>query len=127
MRKTKIIFLIATLFIFLIAVLFTRHSIFSQFRSDGLIIEKITARELTTWKTLDKGKASTEDDILFVEEVNGLDDAFFISPKSYRGDLTIRYSTKALSESSVMIMLFVASDSVEITKPFNFPKKGCCW
>jgi len=91
------------------------------------MIEKITARELTAWRASDKGKASIEDDILFVEEVNGSDGIFFISPKNYRGDLTLCYNTKALSESSVIIVLFVASDSVEIAKPFHFPRKACYW
>lgn len=71
--------------------------------------EKISPTELSNWETLDKGKTTLKDDALIVEETEGANGYFLISPKSYKGDFVIRYKVKALSESSVIITLFSAS------------------
>lgn len=70
---------------------------------------KITARELSQWSTLDKGKTSIDGDALIMEETDGADGYFLISPEAYSGDYVITYKVKAMSESSVLITLFSAS------------------
>jgi len=77
--------------------------------------ETITAKELSTWRTLDKGLSSIRGDELIIEETQGADGYFLISPKSYEVDIVIKYKVKALSESSVLIVLFSASDTGETT------------
>lgn len=76
--------------------------------------EKISPKELSTWKTLDKGKSTLKDDALIIEETEGANGYFLISPKSYKGDFVVRYKVKALSESSVIITLFFASQKENI-------------
>ena len=68
--------------------------------------EHITPEELATWQTFDKGKSTVQDDMLIVEETEGSDGYFLISPKQYESDFTLRYKVKALSESTVLITLF---------------------
>ncbi|AWX45834.1 hypothetical protein HME9304_02864 [Flagellimonas maritima] len=68
--------------------------------------ERITPEELATWQTFDKGKTTVEDDMLIVEETEGSDGYFLISPKEYETDFTLTYKVKALSESTVLITLF---------------------
>ena len=68
--------------------------------------EEITPEELATWQTFDKGKSTVEDDMLIVEETEGSDGYFLISPKLYPKDFTLNYKVKALSESTVLINLF---------------------
>lgn len=68
--------------------------------------EEITPAELATWQTFDKGKSTVEDDMLIVEETEGSDGYFLISPKEYAADFTLRYKVKAMSESTVLITLF---------------------
>lgn len=72
--------------------------------------EKISVKELSTWKTLDKGKSTVLNNELIIEEIDGSDGYFLISPESYEGDLILNYKVKAMSESSVLIVLFSASD-----------------
>lgn len=67
---------------------------------------KITPEELATWQTFDKGKSTVQDDMLIVEETEGSDGYFLISPKLYPKDFTLNYKVKALSESTVLINLF---------------------
>lgn len=68
--------------------------------------EKITSEELATWQTFDKGKSTVQDDMLIVEETEGSDGYFLISPKEYETDFILTYKVKALSESTVLITLF---------------------
>ncbi len=75
-----------------------------------LIRESISAKKLQAWTTLDKGKTSVNKDELIIEEIQGSDGYFLISPKSYEGDLILNYKVKTMSESSVLIVLFSASD-----------------
>ncbi len=77
---------------------------------DSLIAENVKLEEMVNWSSLDKGKMTVKDDQLIMEEISGADGFFVISPKSYEGDLVLNYQAKALSESSVMIVLFSASD-----------------
>lgn len=70
---------------------------------------KITPQELSTWRTLDKGKTTIDGDALIMEETAGADGYFLISPEAYSGDYVITYKVKAMSESSVLITLFSAS------------------
>lgn len=70
---------------------------------------KITPQQLAQWPTLDKGKTTIEGDALIMEETDGADGYFLVSPDVYRGDYTINYKVKAMSESSVLITLFSAS------------------
>ncbi|MCE7991493.1 MAG: hypothetical protein HEP71_05910 [Roseivirga sp.] len=69
----------------------------------------ITARELSQWATLDKGKTSIDGDVLIFEETAGADGFFLVSPEAYTGNYVISYKVKAMSESSVLITLFSAS------------------
>lgn len=68
--------------------------------------EKITPEELATWQTFDKGKSTIQDDELIVEETEGSDGYFLISPKVYDKDFMLNYKVKAMSESTVLITLF---------------------
>lgn len=68
--------------------------------------EEITPEELATWQTFDKGKSTIEDNMLIVEETEGSDGYFLISPKKYESDFKLTYKVKALSESTVLITLF---------------------
>lgn len=68
--------------------------------------EEITPEEFATWQTFDKGKTTAQDDMLIVEETEGSDGYFLISPKEYKTDFTLTYKVKALSESTVLITLF---------------------
>ncbi|MBQ4821167.1 family 16 glycoside hydrolase [Aquimarina sp. MMG016] len=84
--------------------------------------EEITAQELSKWKTLDKGKSTVKNDELIIEETKGSNGYFLISPKTYKGDFIINYKVKAMSESSVLITLFSASqknDTDELILPEN--------
>lgn len=81
---------------------------------------RITPQELTTWQTLDLGKAKVQGNELIMEETEGSNGYFLISPERYRGDLQVNYQVKALSESSVCILLLFVSDSgvsEELTLP----------
>jgi len=75
--------------------------------------EKISATELASWEALDKGQATTNGDHLIVEELEGADGYFLVSPKSYEGNVIIKYQVKAISQSAVLIVLFSASNSAE--------------
>ena len=44
-----------------------------------------------------------------MEEISGSDGYFLISPEKYTGDYVLTYKVKAMSESSVLITLFSAS------------------
>lgn len=68
--------------------------------------EEISVKELATWQTFDKGKSTIQGDELIVEEIEGSDGYFLISPKVYETDFTLTYKVKALSESTVLITLF---------------------
>lgn len=67
---------------------------------------KITPEELATWQTFDKGKSTVQDDMLIVEETEGSDGYFLISPKQFESDFKLSYKVKALSASTVLITLF---------------------
>ncbi len=98
--------MIIRLFIIFIAAL-----LFSGCESrETLIKETISAQDLSNWQTLDKGKTTVSGDEITIEEVPGSDGYFLISPESYEGDLIMNYKVKAVSESSVLIVLFSASD-----------------
>jgi hypothetical protein len=86
--------------------------------------ELITPQELISWQTLDKGKATIERDKLIIEEVEGSDGYFLVSPKSYSGDIVVNYKVKALSESSVLIVLFAASDKGDTQELTLLPKEA---
>ncbi len=75
--------------------------------------EIITAQELSTWRTLDNGKSTVVGEELIIEETEGADGYFLVSPKSYKGDIILNYKVKALSDSAVLIALFSASDAGE--------------
>jgi len=68
--------------------------------------EKITPVELATWQTFDEGKSTVNGDELIIEETEGSDGYFLISPKEYETDFILTYKVKALSESTVLITLF---------------------
>lgn len=92
--------------------------------------ESIKAKELTTWQTLDTGKSTVKGEELIIEETEGADGYFLISPKSYKGDVQINYKVKALSESSVCIVLLSASDigdSEKLTLPSADAKGRDFW
>lgn len=92
--------------------------------------ESIKAQELTTWQTLDIGERTVKGEELIIEEKEGADGYFLISPKSYHGDVRINYNVKALSESSVCIVLLFASDkgvSEKLTLPSAAAKGRDFW
>ncbi|MBO3697164.1 DUF1961 family protein [Roseivirga sp. E12] len=75
--------------------------------------EAFSVQELANWQTYGIGKASVSNGELILEETAGSDGLFLVSPKSYDGAITINYKVKAMSESSVQIVLFSASDAGE--------------
>ncbi len=88
--------------------------------SNKLIEEQINPEELLEWKTLGKGKTSIKDREFIMEEIDSSDGLFLISPKNYQGDIILKYKIKALSEASVLIVLFSASntsETLELTIP----------
>lgn len=92
--------------------------------------ESIKAEELSTWQTLDTGKSTVKGEELLIEETAGADGYFIISPKSYKGDIRINYKVKALSESSVCIVLLFSSDegdSEQLTLPSADAKGRDFW
>ncbi|WP_350286705.1 hypothetical protein [uncultured Croceitalea sp.] len=68
--------------------------------------KRITPEELSTWQTFDKGKSTVNGDELIVEETEGSDGYFMISPNLFEEDFTLNYKVKALSASTVLINLF---------------------
>ncbi|WP_298902628.1 hypothetical protein [uncultured Psychroserpens sp.] len=82
--------------------------------------EKITPQELVNWQTLDKGKTTINGDELIIEETEGSDGFFLISPKLYPKDFTLKYKVKALSESTVLINLFSVLQDGD-NKTFKLP------
>ncbi|WP_405206367.1 hypothetical protein [Aquimarina sp. LLG6339-5] len=98
--------------------------------SNKLIEEKIAPEELLTWKTLGKGKTSIKEQEFIIEEIDSSDGFFLISPISYQGDMVLQYKIKALSEASVLIVLFSASDnseSLDLTIPKENTKNEDIW
>ncbi len=92
--------------------------------------EVITPQALSHWRTLDKGVSTINEDELIVEETAGADGYFLISPKSYPGDMVLMYKVKAMSESSVLIVLFSASDhgeSMGLTLPSKDAQGSDFW
>ncbi len=85
--------------------------------------EEITPKELATWQTFDKGKSTVQDDMLIVEETEGSDGYFLISPKLYPKDFVLNYKVKALSKSSVLINLFCVLQEGSNTR-FNLPEEN---
>lgn len=81
---------------------------------------KITPEELATWQTFDKGKSTVQGDELIVEETEGSDGYFLISPKEYKSNFKLTYKVKALSESTVLITLFSVQQEGDITN-FSVP------
>ncbi|WP_103068198.1 hypothetical protein [Aquimarina sediminis] len=89
--------------------------------------EKISPEELSGWQTLGKGKVTINADELIIEEVAESDGYFLFSPKSYMGNVILKYKVKALSESSVLIVLVSASDpgnSNKISIPIGIEKNS---
>ncbi|TPN87371.1 family 16 glycoside hydrolase [Aquimarina algicola] len=84
--------------------------------------EKITPEELVTWQTFDKGKSYIRDNELIVEETEGADGYFLISPKTYAKDFVLKYKVKPISKSTVLITLFSAIQD-EKSEQFGLPKE----
>lgn len=82
--------------------------------------EQISPEELATWQTFDKGKSTVQGDELIVEETEGSDGYFMISPKVFDKDFVLSYKVKALSESTVLINLFSVSQN-EAGETFTLP------
>lgn len=83
-------------------------------------IEKITPQQLARWQTFDKGKSTVQGDELIVEETEGSDGYFLISPKEYNTDFTLKYKVKPMSESTVLITLFSVTQEGDPTE-FSVP------
>ena len=75
--------------------------------------QHISPEELSAWQTFDKGKTSINGDELIVEEIEGSDGYFMISPNLFDKDFVLQYKVKALSKSTVLINLFSANQSNE--------------
>ncbi len=93
-----------------LSIIFTITMLFASCGKNPLTRDNISARALSTWQTLDIGKSTVTDEGLIIEEMEGSDGYFLISPDSYQGELVINYKVKAMSASSVLIVLFAASD-----------------
>ncbi|WP_147405127.1 hypothetical protein [Aquimarina sp. AD10] len=85
--------------------------------------EKINPQQLSEWTTLGKGKTSIKNEEFVFEEINDSDGFFVVSPINYEGDIILKYKIKAMSDSSVLITLFSASDSQNDTT-LTFPAKN---
>lgn len=93
---------------------------------------KISPAELSRWQTLDKGKTSIDNGALVMEETAGADGYFLISPEVYSGNYVVTYKVKALSESSVLITLFSASqkenpDKLTVPAAHSSPQEIWKW
>ncbi len=84
-----------------------------QAQNQSPIRDTLNVRDLTSWQTYGIGKVSIQSEELILEETEGSDGLFLISPKAYMGEITISYKVKAMSESAVQIVLFSASDAGE--------------
>lgn len=87
---------------------------------------------MSRWQTLDKGKTSIIDGAVIMEETAGADGYFLISPEVYSGDYVMNYKVKALSESSVLITLFSASqkenpDQLKVPAQHSSPQEIWKW
>ncbi len=83
----------------------------------------ITPEELCLWSSLDKGRLTIQEDQLIIEEIPGSDGFSIVSPESYSGNIKINYQVKALSEASVLIVLFHASD-IGKSNAITLPPEG---
>lgn len=83
---------------------------------------QITPEELATWQTFDKGKTTIIGNELIVEEIEGSNGYFMISPKLFEKDFILSYKVKALSESTVLINLFSVTQE-EGGQVFALPAK----
>lgn len=81
---------------------------------------QISPEELAAWQTFDKGESTIQDDELIVEETEGSDGYFMISPKLFDKDFILRYKVKALSKSTVLINLFSVTQN-EDNETFTLP------
>ncbi len=97
--------------IWIITLLAIASNLFSCITNNEAQERKILAKDFLSWKTLGEGKASVVGDILVMEETFGSDGFFLVSPEPIKGDLKIKFKFKAISDSSVMIVLFSASDT----------------
>lgn len=86
---------------------------FGQAQNQTVSRESFAPKDLTNWPTYGIGKTSINGNELIVEETEGSDGFFLISPKSYPGKISLSYKVKAMSESAVQIVLFSASDAGE--------------
>ncbi|CAM1364152.1 hypothetical protein [Tenacibaculum xiamenense] len=92
--------------------------------------EEIAPQNLSEWKTLDKGKTIINGEELIIEETEGSNGYFLVSPKIYKGDIILNYKVKAMSEASVIIVLFSVSDigeTLEMTMPPRDAKGTDFW
>ncbi|PQJ80358.1 family 16 glycoside hydrolase [Polaribacter porphyrae] len=86
-------------------------------------VEKINAQELNKWQTFDKGKKTIKGNEIIIEETEGSNGYFLISPKIYDKDFTLNYKVKAMSESTVLITLFSVLQNTASTI-FTLPKEN---
>lgn len=110
MNKNHVIFLL----------LFSLSTV--SFCQNKKTVEKISAEALDKWQTFDKGKKTIKGNQIIVEETEGSDGFFMISPKIYDKDFTLKYKVKAMSESTVLITLFSVLQAQNSTN-FSLPKE----
>lgn len=71
----------------------------------------ISVEELSSWPTYGIGEVALEGNEIILTETQGSDGFFLISPNKLAKDLVIRYQVKPMSESSVLITLFSATQT----------------
>lgn len=71
----------------------------------------ISVEELYSWPTYGIGELALEGNEIILTETEGSDGFFLISPNKLEKDLVIRYQVKPMSESSVLIALFSATQT----------------
>ena len=77
---------------------------------------------MAAWQTFDKGKSTVQDNMLLVEETEGSDGYFLISPKLYPKDFTLNYKC---SKEKLQIIATTNQSIIETTSfvlPIVSPK-----
>lgn len=75
-------------------------------------LERISPETLEgEWNFYGKGTSAAQNRMFYMEEGDGSKGVMLVSPKSYDGDLTIRYEIMPMNAASVCVAILYASDT----------------
>lgn len=128
-RTTNQNYIMKKISIFLLALLGIS---FSNCGQESLNQIQITPEELMSWQTFDKGRRTINGDELIVEEIEGSNGYFIISPEVLKDEFVLKYKVKALSSSTVLINLFSVtqegnSETFELPPETSSPSEVWQW